>query len=150
MASKSNKTAGNKVPERNDAPVTGTVTIGGKTYARKAVTLPFLLVQDGTSVTVRIDGVMHKAKEQPVKAGAKKMDEPMTICLATAMESVPGKRPIHEGRQYHLICNKVIASNLAEQYPGDGYVGKVFQISNNGKQEGKRHKDFEIAELVAE
>lgn len=133
----------------------GTVKIGGKTYTKKAVTLPFLLVQDNQTVTIRIEEAIRDAKGNKDRKNAegKKMDEPMRICPVSLVSDVPasGKNAaMPAGLMANLICGKVVESNLSEHYPDNGYVGKVFEITCTGKVAGKRHKGYIINELTAD
>lgn len=117
----------------------GTVEAGGKTYKKRAVTLPFTLLQDKQSIRCQFDGAIHAGKVDPNKKGkdGKPMD-PMQLAPITNLDT---------GEQTILICAAVVQSNMAEKFPGDSYVGKAFEITCTGKVPGKRYKGYTIYEL---
>lgn len=116
--------------------------VGGKSYRAKLVTLPLLLIEDGHEIALRIDGPMHKGSIERARVGADgQKEEPMTLCAVTVLDT---------GELRNLICAKVIASALGDNYPENSYVGRYFAIRCNGKVQGKRHKAYTVAELVAD
>ncbi len=121
---------------------TKSVEVGGKTYSKKAVTLPFTLIQDKVTVRCVFDGPIHAGKVNPNKKDKDgKVQEPMQLAPITNLDN---------GEQSMLICASVVQSNMAEKYPGDLYVGKAFEITCTGKVPGKRYKGYTIYELTAE
>lgn len=121
---------------------TKSVEVGGKVYGKKAVTLPFTLLQDTKSIRCVFDGPIHAGKVDPNKKDkAGKQMDPMQLAPITNLDS---------GEQTILICSAVVQSNMAEKYPENAYVGKAFEITCTGKVPGKRYKGYTIYELVAE
>lgn len=138
---KDKSSKGSKGADVSSVPATA-VEVGGVKYGKKAVTLPFTLLQDKQSIRVKFDGAIHAGKVDPNKKGKDgKPMEPMQLAPITNLET---------GEQSMLICAAVVQSNMAEKFPGDAYVGKAFEITCTGKVPGKRYKGYTIYELVAE
>lgn len=52
------------------------------------------------------------------------------------------------GEQNTLLVPTVVAKNLNEQYPDNGYVGKVFAIVRTMQRPGKRYFDHDVTEIT--
>lgn len=92
---------------------------------------------------VRIDDAMRIStrKGGDGDKGGKTMG-PATIMTATDIET---------GEQGVIVVNKVLAGNLAEQYPDDSYVGRTFEIVKHPKKKGAKfeYSPFDITEVKA-
>jgi len=136
------------------------IEIGGKIYTRKAVTLPLLMINDGDSISVRLEGPIHESTMATGRKGGDGKDmKPMKLCNVVMMADytsiiVKGKEEqevLHAaGEERQLVCNAVLESTLEEHFPDASYVGKCFEIGCTGKVPGKRYKGFTLAELVSE
>lgn len=109
---------------------------------KRAVTLPAIVLKEGETRCLRITEAMHvsAAKADKKNKEGKEMD-PATVCAAVDVES---------GEMGNFVVPAVVRGNLEEKYPGDAYVGCVFQITHMGKRAGKRYADFTVIELEAE
>lgn len=69
-------------------------------------------------------------------------ESPATVCGVVDVET---------GEAFTLLGPTVVVKNLEENYPDDGYVGKMFAITNRGKgKSGQRYVNFDIAEVEQE
>lgn len=97
----------------------------------KAVTLPVLKLELNETRYIAILGAMHEGK----KIDDKK--EPATLAHAVDMRT---------GEEGLLICATVLKKELQENYPGEDYVGKGFEITKHRDPE-KKYNVFSIAEV---
>ena len=101
----------------------------------KNVTLPLLKKEDDTPIYIKSIGAIFKGKQVNGK-DAEKM-EPADLMNIINLET---------GEEMQVICNSVMKSTFNEEYPGDGYIGKCFRVTQM-KVEGKRYKNYSIAEI---
>jgi hypothetical protein len=75
-----------------------------------------------------------------IKTGEKLDDkkEPAEICEVVNMET---------GEQNMLVTSTVMRKELQKQYPGDGYVGKFFELSLS-RRDNKNYNDVSIVEIA--
>lgn len=104
-----------------------------KTKLTKAV----IKFEKDVPVYVKIVGAMHAGK-QIKGTGDKQSMEPATLCDVVNLES---------GEEMQLIVSTLVKSILDDNYPGDTYVGKGFQITKHNKREGKRYFDYSVDEV---
>jgi hypothetical protein len=114
-----------------------TPVAGGKFKRTKAVTLPILKMEDEVTRYLKFNDKMYVGKEQKAAPGKKQM-EPATLVAATDVET---------GEQGLVIVNAVLKGILEEQYVGDDYVGKAFEITRHAKADGKRYNTFSVFEI---
>src|ERR1700679_3879658 len=67
--------------------------------------------------------------------------EPPTMCKVTDMET---------GELGEVILGQILKEKLEEQYPDDGYVGKIFAISKTAPEGTRKYSLFHIAEVEEE
>jgi hypothetical protein len=103
----------------------------------RQVTLPLWKWNDDETKYFRIDGEIRIGK--PVKAteGQKQM-EPAHIASVTNLET---------NVACEVIVGAVLHSELAENYPNNGYVGKSFAATKT-KITGKRYAGYSISEIA--
>lgn len=110
-----------------------------RTWTRvKAVTRSVRKLEKDVPVILRIDGPIQLGKAMKAKPGEEQKKPAMT-CNVTDMET---------GEVHVLICNAVLHSELLESYPDDGYVGKIFEIINQGKLPGRNYMTYSICEMA--
>lgn len=127
------------------APVAGgEITVNGKKYAAKLVTLPHKKFVDGKVISVKLHAPMRDGSQEiDRKTGQPKLDEngkpkkPAKVLTCIDLET---------GEMHTLIAGTVLEQRLNENYPDNGYVGKSFQFAQH-KVEGKRWRDYSITEL---
>lgn len=143
-AKKSTKRASNRAAvEEPSAPLQTKIAVPAGYKAKRAVTLPaIVLKKEGESRCLKIQEPMHlsAAAKAPGKETDKQM-EPATVCAVVDVVS---------GEMGNFVVPAVVRGNLEEKYPDDSYVGCVFQITHNGKRQGKRYADFTVIELEQE
>lgn len=103
----------------------------------KRVTLPTINPGVNQPVVFRIMDGMRVSTYAAIKPDGTK-EKPATVCTVTDMQT---------GQIALWLVAEVCAKNLQEQYPDEGYVGKIFGVQKLPKRPGKRYFDFEIAEL---
>lgn len=107
----------------------------------KQITLPALAMKtEGAMYYLKLMDEFRISKvEGKVSADGTK-EKPATICTAIDVAS---------GVNYTLLVPAVVQKNLDQEYPGGGYVGKIFAIANRGKRSAtQRYYDFDIAECA--
>jgi hypothetical protein len=106
---------------------------------KRHVTLPTLgKLKDGQVIYIRFDSVMSVSKvTKPQKDGQPK-EEPATIAQVTMLDT---------GELYTFLVPAVVKSVLNEEYPKETYLGKGFAITQVGQKDGKRYKNYTVAEL---
>lgn len=100
----------------------------------KNVTLPLIKLENKTAYYLRFDGAMHQGKTVDDKK------EPPIMAEVTNMET---------GEQGQIIMGQVLRENLNEVYPGDGYVGKIFEIVKTAPEGARKYSLWNIAEVEA-
>lgn len=110
--------------------------------AVKRVTMPSLVLKivNDTRVLNIVDA--FRTSKVPGKVDPKTgvAEKPAIVCTVG---------DVLTGEMFTLLVPSVVQSNLENEYPDAGYVGRVFALTNKGKREGKRHVDFEITEVDA-
>lgn len=104
---------------------------------KKLLTVPVLKFKEGETRYVKITEVMHVGKPQKAKEG-EKAKEPATLASCINLE---------DGAVCQIIVSAVVKSVLSEEYPNDGYVGKCFAITKQGRNPGKQYNQFDIEEV---
>lgn len=54
---------------------------------------------------------------------------------------------VEDGREYNYVMNAITASEIADNYPDQSYLGKTFMITKGGTVQGKRYKSITILEV---
>lgn len=122
----------------------GEATVGGKTYARKLVTLPHKKFADGVAMLVKPLAPMYKGQAQlDRKSGKPLLDEEGNPKQPVDMMKC---EDLATGQPHTIIVGAVLKERLEEAYPGAAYVGKLFEFTQH-KIEGKRWRDYAISEL---
>lgn len=127
----------------SDAPTTVTkfeLPAGFK--VAKKVTLPAKSVKPGESGVFWVVEPIHVSTVQGKLREDGTRDKPASVCRAVDMST---------GEEIILIVGVVIAKNLDEHYPNNGYVNKVFGIENRGKAKvSDKYNSYNITELTKE
>jgi hypothetical protein len=101
-------------------------------------------LESGKPVYLLIESKIELGKQMPAKlnpdTGEMELPKPAMTCDVTDLES---------DTKHVLLANSVLHKELEENYPNSAYVGKSFQIINNGKLPGKRYHTFTINEVEA-
>lgn len=105
----------------------------------KQVTRPLLKHPDNSTVYVRILSAIYQGKE--IKGSKMAPAEIVDVNDLTR----PGSNV-----EFQYIVSAVLKGVLTEEYPNNSYVGKSFAIVAYPKEDGKRYRNFGIAELSAE
>ncbi len=107
---------------------------------KKLLTRPILKMEQDKPRYVKVEQAMFIGKE--IKDSRLKDDDkgkgPAMILNCINLET---------GEQVQIVCNAVLKSVLAEEYPNDTYVGKCFMITKMGRQPGKQYNPFHIEEI---
>jgi hypothetical protein len=139
------KTVGEQIAEQqagtalqHTAPTSaqGAVVLGGRAFKVKQVTRNVFPQRDNQTLFVRFIGATYQGKEL-ANPGPGPKKEPPVLAEVSNLET---------GELGLIIVNKVLAGELAEKFPNDGYVGKEFAITMK-PVEGKRYKTFVLYEL---
>lgn len=104
---------------------------------KKLLTVPVLKFKEGETRYVKITAAMHVGKPQKAKEG-EKAKEPAILANCVNLE---------DGAVCQIIVSAMVKSVLTEEYPGDGYVGKCFAITKQGRNPGKQYNQFDIEEI---
>ena len=110
-------------------------TVGGF-KVKASVTLPIFKLAAGVQRFFTFDGPMHIGKDTGQVMNGKKM-EPATIANVTDLET---------GEMGVVICATVMSKEIAENYPGETYVGKSFAVTLIRVPE-KKYNLYEILEI---
>lgn len=144
MSVKNEKTKINKTPSTALAPVTESkMSIGGKEYACKHVTMPTTNPGVNEPRVFRIDSAIHastyvdKTTADGTRAG--KAKDPARVCTVTNMET---------GEIANWLMPTLAYKELEEKYPDESYVGKIFAYQKLPKRPGKTYFDIQLAELI--
>ena len=107
---------------------------------KKLLTRPVLKMEQDKTRYVKLEGAMFVGKDIKPRnqADDEKKKEPATLVNAVNLE---------DGSLVLIVVNAVLKSVLSEEYPGDGYVGKCFAITKQGRQPGKQYNPFHIEEI---
>lgn len=111
----------------------------------KHVTLPTLKQETGVPLFLRIEDKIYKAKELTATRQRKSADGSVTPMAPPELVTVFNHADQHT---YTLIANSVLAENLRDMYPEDGYVGKTFRIVRNqmAGSAGRKYATYDITE----
>ncbi len=103
----------------------------------KLVTLPLSKWKNEQPKFLQPESAIFEGKELSVNKG-KTEEKPADLmnCIDLAT-----------GEQVQVIVGAVLKSTLTEEYPGDSYVGKAFQITQH-RDPGKKYNTYSIAELT--
>ena len=117
--------------------------IGGLVFVKsKSVTRPILRMDGSKPVYFRIDGPIVQAVK--MEGGRAKRDAngnelpPPEIMPVTNLET---------GEESTVVVNKVLGSELRENYSEDSYVGHSFCVQKIAPAGNKRYATFDIAEI---
>ena len=117
-------------------------TTGFVPKRKKLLTRPVLKMPEGVPRYVKIEHPMFIGKTIKEKSKGdsddKKQKEPATILDVIDLST---------GEQAQIVCNAVLKSVLAEEYPNDSYVGLCFSIEKQGRAPGKDYNPFHIEEI---
>lgn len=116
----------------------GAAPDGGGFVGTKHVTLPTLSLKDeGTIVTLRFESPIRQGKN------INPADEKEAAHVANVLN-------LDDGALYQIVLAKQLRGTLEEEYPNDGYVGKIFRLENTGKKKGGKSAEgynvFKITE----
>lgn len=103
----------------------------------RAVTLPLFKMMNNREYIFRFVGPMFIGKEVQAKEG-KKMEPPH---LAHVTD-------LNTGEDGQIILGAVLVKELQENYPGDTYVGKSFEIVKHAPDGPKRYSLWTITEVA--
>ena len=130
--------ASKKKPEATQAPAPAQ---GGKFKRTRAVTLPVLKVEVERTVYVKVTGPMELGKVNTNKKDEDgKPQKPATIMPIVNVET---------GEAALIIVGTALGGQLNDTYPGNGYVGKAFEITKHAKPAGKRYHTYSLYEIEA-
>lgn len=119
------------------------VTVGGKTYGCRHVTMPTINPGVGEPRILRIDSPIRVSTyvDKTTADGnrAAKQKEPAKVCTVTNMET---------GEIANWLVPTVAYKELTEKYPEDSYVGKIFAFQKMAKRPGKNYFDIQLTELI--
>jgi hypothetical protein len=109
---------------------------------KKLVTVPLLKTPDnGTPIYVRITSEIFDAKDTegrtPRAEGTQKKQPPKLAHVVN----------LETGEVQQIIIGTVLGSELNDQYPDNGYVGKSFEIKKLKPAGGKSYAMYQIAEI---
>lgn len=102
---------------------------------KKLITVPSLSMKTGEERVLRFDSPITVSKVVDPK---KPNEKPADIANVIDMET---------GEEFIFLVPSVVMHNLQDNYDGEEYVGKTFQILHQGKNSGKRYMNFSIAEV---
>lgn len=108
---------------------------------KKRVTLPQLKQRDGQIVAFTVLAPYFLAKEVKPKDDTTKPEKPPHLVHVRELET---------GIEYHYIVGAVLKTAWDEEYSNGAYVNRTFAVRMIGKAEGKRHKDYDVAEIELE
>jgi hypothetical protein len=97
----------------------------------RSVTLPVLKLEKNQTRYLAILGAMHKGKK------IDDQKEAATICRAVDMST---------GEEGQVICPTVMEKELNENYPGETYVGRGFEVTLT-RVPDKRYNIVSLAEV---
>lgn len=106
--------------------------------ATKHVTLPTLSLKDAGTI-------VHLRFESPIRQGKNiNPDDPKEPAhVATVLN-------LDTGELQQIVLAKQLRGTLEEEYPNDGYVGRIFELENLGKKKGGKSAEgynvFKITE----
>jgi hypothetical protein len=109
-----------------------------KAKAVRRVTRPVLKLEEGKPVFVKALKAFYEGREIKPTSSTEAQMKPATLLDVVNLET---------GEEAQIVAGAVLASNLAEAYPSDSYVGKCFQITKEPKAKGKRYFTFDIIEI---
>lgn len=120
-----------------------TVTVAGKTFACRHITMPTINPGVGELRILRIDSPIRQSSyvDKSTADGnrAVKQKEPAKVCTVTNMET---------GEVANWLMPTLAYKELEEKYPEESYVGKIFAFQKMAKRTGKTYFDIQLAELI--
>ena len=126
-------------------------TIGSLVFVKvRSVTRPLLKMDDvgGKAIYVTVQSAVKDAKPQSGgKTEAPLLENGQPNPKYMAPPRLLDVLNLETGEEMTIIANKVLETELQETYPGDGYVGKSFEIVKHKSDAGKRYATFGIAEI---
>lgn len=140
MASKSPEATTDKTPlqQSNEAhAATSETPVQFTIKVLNHVTLPLHKLGDKPSY-LKITGTIYKGKKVVGKTTEENSKQAPELVHVFNYET---------NRPEQMIVNTVLATELREAYPSDGYVGKSFQFVKHAIQGGKNYATFDIAEI---
>lgn len=110
---------------------------------RRKITLPTLVMKEiGKTHLIRFENPITLSTVDTGKVDADgKKEKPANVAHVIDLDS---------GEEMTLLVPALVQANLERDYEGEGYVGKSFMFTNNGKREGKRYVVYTIAEIGEE
>lgn len=114
---------------------------------KKHVTVPVLKIPDnGAPIYVRVNEAIHTAKDNTGRMPATPKEgevkrKPPQLMQVTNLET---------GEIAQIVAGTVLESELKENYPGDGYVGKCFEIKKFKASGTKAYALYQVAEIEVE
>ena len=106
----------------------------------KILTLPLLKLEEGVPVYIKFEGPTFIGKEI-AEEGDKKRKEPPTMANVTNLET---------GELAQIMLGSVLQGILADDYPGDRYVGKGFMVLLGAKKRSKHggaYNTYNVSEI---
>jgi hypothetical protein len=104
---------------------------------KRNLTPPLLKFAENEARYIKVTSKVYIGKEMKIKEGEKKR-EPAHIVDCVNLET---------GEQCQIIVYAVVASVWSDEYPNDGYVGKGFAITKQGRVLGKAYNKFSVEEI---
>jgi hypothetical protein len=104
---------------------------------KRLLTIPQLKLVEGHTRYVKMTGAMHLGK--PQKPGPDgKVKEPATLAPCVNLE---------DGTECQIILSAVVKGVFEDEYPDNGYVGRCFAITKQGRAPGKAYNQFNVEEI---
>lgn len=134
---KDQKTSGDMV-------TTGAGTVPADPFAafaiERKVTMPLLKQAEGEKVAVYFVSNIYRGRELKQARGGVQREKPAD--LANVMNLITGELQ-------SFICAALVKSELTENYPNDGYVGKAFIIERGPKKQGgaRAYNTYNVTEV---
>ena len=121
------------------APITQKFSHKSGFRVKKLVTVPSLVMKiHGEERILRFDTPITVSTVRDPK---KPDEKPANVATVTDMET---------GEPFIFLVPAVVQANLEQNYTGEAYVDKIFQIKHLGKDPAKRYVNFGIAEVEAD
>lgn len=110
---------------------------------KKHITLPLLKMAKNQPYYVRFDSAIFQAKElkasrtASTESPAAQRREPPMLAQVTNLET---------GELCQIICPTILCTELNDNYPGESYKGRCFQIEQS-RVEGKNYNLVNLTEI---
>lgn len=116
------------------------VNISPQFKRKKLLTRPVLKFLEGKANYVRIEKAIYLGRQlkSDVAADGSKKKEPAHIAEVVDLQT---------GELAQIIVAAMVLSVLNEEYPSEGYVGKCFSITKQGKVPGKQYFGYNVEEI---